>query len=79
MTSRIATTAVAAVVVVLACSGLAAADTYAVVVAGSNFFYNYRHQTDICHSFHILKANGVPPSNIVYAGASLEPPLRGLI
>lgn len=27
------------------------ADNYAVLVAGSNEFYNYRHQADVCHAY----------------------------
>lgn len=38
---------------------------YAVLVAGSNGFYNYRHQSDVCHSYHILINNGIPAKNII--------------
>jgi len=41
------------------------ADNYAVLVAGSNGYYNYRHQADICHAYQILHKNGVPDANIV--------------
>lgn len=41
------------------------AETHGVLVAGSRQFYNYRHQTDICHSFQILSSNGVPSDNII--------------
>ena len=41
------------------------ADHWAVLVAGSNGFWNYRHQADICHSYQILKKNGIPESNII--------------
>lgn len=37
----------------------------AVLVAGSNGYWNYRHQADIAHAYHILIANGVSPDNIV--------------
>ena len=40
-------------------------DHWAVLVAGSNGFWNYRHQADICHSYQILKKNGIPESNII--------------
>jgi len=39
--------------------------TYAVLVAGSNQFYNYRHQTDICHAYHVMMEHGVPPQNVI--------------
>lgn len=38
---------------------------YAVLVAGSNGFWNYRHQSDIFHAYHLLKENGVPEENII--------------
>jgi len=41
------------------------ADNWAVLVAGSNGFWNYRHQTDICHSYQILITNGIPADHII--------------
>ncbi|XP_003379813.1 legumain [Trichinella spiralis] len=38
---------------------------WALLVAGSNGWYNYRHQADICHAYQILRKHGVPDSNIV--------------
>lgn len=38
---------------------------WALLVAGSNEYYNYRHQADICHAFHVLKSHGIPESNII--------------
>jgi len=38
---------------------------WALLVAGSNGWYNYRHQADICHAYHVLKNHGVPEENIV--------------
>lgn len=38
---------------------------YAVLVAGSNSFWNYRHQADIFHAYHILIQNGMSPDNII--------------
>jgi legumain len=40
-------------------------DQYAVLVAGSNTYSNYRHQSDIFHHYHILVNRGVKPKNIV--------------
>ena len=46
--------------------GLAeAVDHWAVLVAGSNGFWNYRHQADICHAYQVLLKNGIPASNII--------------
>jgi legumain len=41
------------------------AANWGVVVAGSNQFYNYRHQADACHAFHVLSSHGVPPKNTI--------------
>lgn len=38
---------------------------HALLVAGSKFYGNYRHQADVYHSFQIVKSHGIPESNIV--------------
>ncbi|KAA0190028.1 Hemoglobinase [Fasciolopsis buskii] len=38
---------------------------WVVLVAGSNGWYNYRHQADIAHAYKILRANGIPQENII--------------
>jgi legumain len=38
---------------------------HAVLVAGSNGIWNYRHQSDIFHAYHILVNNGMPKENII--------------
>ncbi|KAL9952689.1 hypothetical protein ACROYT_G039980 [Oculina patagonica] len=38
---------------------------WALVVAGSSGWYNYRHQADACHAYQILHKNGIPDENIV--------------
>jgi len=48
----------------LAIAGVQAAH-YAVLVAGSNQYYNYRHQADIFHAYQILKGYGFSPENII--------------
>lgn len=40
-------------------------DNYAVLVAGSNTYTNYRHQSDIFHHYHILVDRGINPNNII--------------
>ncbi|RWS09132.1 tick legumain-like protein, partial [Dinothrombium tinctorium] len=57
---------------------------WAVLVAGSNGFYNYRHQADVCHSYHVLRNHGVPEENIIVMmyddiAYSDENPLKGFI
>merc|ERR1712243_64305 len=41
------------------------ATIYAVLVAGSNTWSNYRHQADVSHAYQILRNNGVPQENII--------------
>ncbi|KAK9683855.1 hypothetical protein RND81_10G169400 [Saponaria officinalis] len=38
---------------------------WAVLIAGSSEFWNYRHQADICHAYHILKQGGLKDENII--------------
>lgn len=38
---------------------------WAVLVAGSNGYWNYRHQADVCHAYQILRRNGVKEENII--------------
>ena len=44
----------------------APSDHWAVLVAGSKGFGNYRHQSDTCHAYQILKRNGVPENQIIH-------------
>ena len=43
-----------------------ASDHWAVIVAGSNTFGNYRHQADTCHAYQIMKKHGIPESQIIH-------------
>ncbi|KAF6174717.1 hypothetical protein GIB67_008772 [Kingdonia uniflora] len=38
---------------------------WAVLVAGSSGFGNYRHQADVCHAYQLLKKGGLKEENIV--------------
>jgi len=38
---------------------------WALIVAGSSGWYNYRHQADACHAYQILKKHGIPDERIV--------------
>ncbi|XP_027180211.1 vacuolar-processing enzyme-like [Coffea eugenioides] len=38
---------------------------WAVLIAGSNGYWNYRHQADVCHAYQILKRGGLKDENIV--------------
>ena len=45
----------------------AATETHwAVIMAGSNTYGNYRHQADSHHAVKIMLANGIPRSNIIH-------------
>jgi legumain len=38
---------------------------WALIVAGSNGWYNYRHQADACHAYHVMRKHGIPAERIV--------------
>jgi hypothetical protein len=38
---------------------------WAVLVAGSNGWGNYRHQADVCHAYQVLKAGGLKDERII--------------
>lgn len=38
---------------------------WAVLVAGSNDYVNYRHHADVCHAYQILKRGGFKDENMV--------------
>ncbi|CAN6354092.1 unnamed protein product [Urochloa humidicola] len=38
---------------------------WALLIAGSNGYYNYRHQADVCHAYQIMKKGGLKDENIV--------------
>ena len=44
---------------------LAAAENWAVLVAGSNGFWNYRHQADVAHAYQIMRRGGIPADHII--------------
>lgn len=57
---------------------------WVLLVAGSRYFYNYRHQADICHAYQIVHRHGVPDEQIVVMmyddiANSLENPVKGEI
>jgi legumain len=49
--------------VLLAASAYAA--NWAVLVAGSNGFWNYRHQADVCHAYQTLLSKGFDANKII--------------
>jgi len=53
------------VVLALALGVIARAEDYAVIVAGSRTYGNYRHQADACHAYQIAIGNGMKPENVI--------------
>ncbi|KAK6782409.1 hypothetical protein RDI58_020205 [Solanum bulbocastanum] len=57
---------------------------WAVLVAGSSDWYNYRHQADICHAYQLLKKGGLKDEHIIVfmyddIAYNSENPRRGVI
>ena len=44
---------------------VAKGDHWAVLIAGSSGYGNYRHQADVCHAYQIVKAQGIKPEQII--------------
>lgn len=40
-------------------------DHWAVLIAGSKGYWNYRHQADVCHAHHVLVERGFDPDKII--------------
>lgn len=38
---------------------------WAILIAGSNGYWNYRHQADVCHAYQVLKKGGLKDENII--------------
>ena len=51
--------------VFLSLISIATADNYAVLVAGSNSWFNYRHQADVLHAYQMLLGKNFRPENII--------------
>uniref|UniRef100_A0A8D0DR72 Legumain n=1 Tax=Salvator merianae TaxID=96440 RepID=A0A8D0DR72_SALMN len=57
---------------------------WVVIVAGSNGWYNYRHQADACHAYQIVHRNGIPDDQIIVMmyddiAFNSENPTQGII
>ncbi|KAI4387509.1 hypothetical protein MLD38_005337 [Melastoma candidum] len=57
---------------------------WAVLVAGSYGYWNYRHQADICHAYQIMKRGGLKDENIIVfmyddIASNSENPTPGII
>ncbi|KAI5586291.1 hypothetical protein POPTR_006G232900v4 [Populus trichocarpa] len=38
---------------------------WAILLAGSNGYWNYRHQADVCHAYQLLRQGGLKEENII--------------
>ncbi|AES73372.1 putative legumain protein [Medicago truncatula] len=38
---------------------------WAILIAGSNGYWNYRHQSDVCHAYQVLRKGGLKEENII--------------
>jgi len=45
--------------------GLSYAADWAVLLAGSRTYGNYRHQSDTCHAYHIVNKFGIPDKQVI--------------
>jgi len=54
-----------AVLILVATLQQAYGDHFAVLVAGSHTYGNYRHHADIAHAYHVAIEGGVPAENII--------------
>ena len=57
---------------------------WAVIVAGSSGYGNYRHQADTCHAYQLLKSRGIPEDQIIHmnyddVAHNLRNPFKGKI
>ncbi|KAK4792454.1 hypothetical protein SAY86_022889 [Trapa natans] len=57
---------------------------WAVLIAGSNGYWNYRHQADVCHAYQLLKKGGLKDENIIVfmyddIAFNIENPRPGII
>lgn len=53
------------VIIALCLIGIVVGDNWAVLVAGSNTYGNYRHQADVFHAYQLLKKNGFAQDRII--------------
>ena len=52
--------------ILAAVASASASDHWAVIMAGSNTYANYRHQADSHHAVKIMLENGIPRENIIH-------------
>jgi len=56
----------AAAVLAAAISAENTSNHWAVIMAGSNTYSNYRHQSDTHHAVQIMLKNGIPRNQIIH-------------
>ena len=55
-----------AAVTIAACASASASNHWAVIMAGSQGYSNYRHQADTHHAVKIMLENGIPRDQIIH-------------
>lgn len=68
----------------LVLASVVAAEDWAVIVAGSKTYGNYRHQADACHAYQVVHKYGIPDSNVITMffddiAESFQNPFKGQI
>ena len=51
--------------ILLSLASLTLSDNFAVLVAGSNSWFNYRHQADVFHAYQMLLGKNFKAENII--------------
>jgi len=57
--------AIAKITLLFLFAAIAKAEIWSVLVAGSDGWWNYRHQSDICHAYQVLISGGVKADHII--------------
>ena len=57
-------------ILILALLAVSSAEKWAVLVAGSKDYWNYRHQADVAHAYRILIQNGYKPEHVILLSAN---------
>ena len=55
----------ASIILIVLSVSMTKADQFAVIVAGSKGYYNYRHQASACHAYNSFVAGGIKANNII--------------
>ena len=59
-------------------------DHWAVLIAGSKDYWNYRHQSDVAHAYQVLMKNGIRNDHVIYMAyddiaTNKDNPIQGML